>query len=90
MHLLTLFVTVFAFLGLVTAVPNPGHDNDGHHRRKCLTDKEASDISAAFENFYVKFDIKVAESLLADEFQSFSDSNGNFYPTFTVRSTFQN
>jgi hypothetical protein len=30
------------------------------------------------------FDVAQAESLIADDFQSISDSNGNFYPDFVV------
>jgi hypothetical protein len=68
------------FLTLANAGNDPWYQGEN-----CLTDQEASDISTAFENFYVSFDLAQAESLLADDFQSISDSNGNFYPNFVVR-----
>ncbi|KAF7506622.1 hypothetical protein GJ744_011554 [Endocarpon pusillum] len=55
------------------AYPNP--DEYRHHDLKCLTDQEAVDIVNAFESFYVSFDAEKAERLIADEFQSLSDSN---------------
>ena len=88
MHFSVAFLPVLLFLGLVNAAPTPGengHDNDWWDGQKCLTDQEASDISTAFEGFYGVFDLAQAESLIADDFQSISDSNGNFCPNFVVR-----
>jgi hypothetical protein len=88
MHFPVVFLPVLLFLGLVIAAPTPGeggHDNHWWGNQKCLTDQEASDIAEAFEGFYGVFDMAQAESLIADDFQSISDSNGNFYPDFVVR-----
>jgi hypothetical protein len=88
MHISVAFLPILLFLGLVSAAPTPGedgHDNHWWDGQKCLTDQEASDISTAFEGFYGVFDLAQAESLIADDFQSISDSNGNFYPNFVVR-----
>lgn len=88
MHISIVFLPVLLFLGLINAAPTPGedgHDNHWWDHQKCLTDQEASDIAKAFEGFYVVFDMAQAESLIADDFQSISDSNGNFYPNFVVR-----
>ena len=37
-----------------------------------------------FEGFFGVFDVAQAESLIADDFQLISDSNGNFYPDLVV------
>jgi hypothetical protein len=88
MHYSVVFLPILLFLGLANAAPTPGedgHDNHWWDGQKCLTDQEASDIATAFEGFYGVFNLAQAESLIADDFQSISDSNGNFYPNFVVR-----
>ena len=88
MRTLVIFLPILFLLGLANAAPAPGEDdrdNPWHHDQKCLTDQEASDIATAFEGFYGVFDLAQAESLIADDFQSISDSTGNFYPNFVVR-----
>jgi hypothetical protein len=88
MHFSVVFLPVLLFLGLVNAAPTPsedGHDNHWWDHQKCLTDQEASDIVEVFEGFFGVFDVAQAEILIADDFQSISDSNGNFYPNFVVR-----
>ena len=86
---LSFFPVILALLyGLANAFPNPGEDDRDayrHHDHICVTDKEAVDIVNAFESFYVSFNRAKADRLIADEFQSFSDSNGQvFYTNFTV------
>jgi hypothetical protein len=90
MHFPVVFLPILLFLSLVIAAPMPsedGHDNHWWGDQKCLTDQEASDIAKAFEGFYGVFDLAQTESLIADDFQSISDSDGNFYPDFVVRNS---
>ncbi len=78
------FLLIFAlFLGSVHAASKP-IDDDRRHGGMCLTDKQALDIANTFENFYMHFDVAEAERLIADDFQSFSDSNGQSVANFTV------